>query len=199
MTKEKKLNKTALYAVLLTVASVAFIAFVCGIVLLVLWYTKNYSLWLLGRSSSEIIPVLLASSFILFAVPALTILFIEKKLSRNIAVTLISLCVLIPIVTALLTYLAEPEKTYTRVTSDNGKYTLVVCEADFGESTEVIFYQLLDGITMKSVSRTRLILPVKLPYTTDYMTISWLQGGFDVRYPSEEEGRFNRYMFSMIN
>ncbi|MBE6669409.1 MAG: hypothetical protein E7601_04300 [Ruminococcaceae bacterium] len=190
-------HKGVLYSVLGTLMSVAFICLVSGIVFLILGAVKNYSVWIFGAGSQEILPAFIGVSFLLIAVPMLTILIIEKKNLRKIWIPLLCACVCVTAVTVALVMITSPNNHYTVEVSDNGRYTVIICEANKGEENEVIFYQLLGDNLMRRMSTSKCICEGYRPISEGNAEIEWSERSFTVKIPYGDND-FKRQTFSCI-
>ena len=194
--KSKGLNKGVLYSIFGTVMSVALIALIAGIVFFILGVTKNYSVWIFGKGSQEVLPIFIGASFLLLALPALVILMIESKKLRKIAVATSVACVCITTAVVTVTMLTAPNNYYTTMVSDNGRYTIIICEASKGDLNEVIFYQLYSDNLMRKVSTTRCICEGYRPISSGNVEIEWSAHVFTVKIPDDGEGDYLRQSFT---
>lgn len=185
---------TAMYV---TSAVFGFILFIC-IVFAVLFISKGLSVWIFGLSSAELLPVFTSVALLLTAIPLLTVLALRSKKFRALSIILSAVCVLGAAAAVLTIKLTSYDNFYTLNTSDDGKYTIVICEANKGDDNRVIFYQLLDdGITMQLVSVSECIAEGYRPFTEGNAEIQWNKYTFTVKVPDtvNEGGDFLRQMY----
>jgi len=198
MVKNKKSKKGIIYGAFAVVMAVALICFTSGVVLWMLGKLKNYSVWMFGVGSSELLPPFISASFLLLVLPALIILACEVKRLRiaSYAGMAVSVCAVALILT--LTLAASPDNHYTIEVSDNGLYTVIVCEASKGDINEVIFYQLVGDSFMRRLSTSRCICDGYRPISSGEVEIEWNRHVFTVKVPTGSEGEFLRQQFTCI-
>ena len=195
----KRSSKGIIYTVFAVIMSIAFICFSSGIVFWVMGKVKNYSLWLFGLASAEILPSFISASFLLLIIPALIIVAIESRKLRIFSYAGIALSVLAVTVILVITFINTPDNYYTIEVSNDGAYTIIVCEASLGDSNEVIFYQLLDSGMMRRLSTSRCICEGYRPISSGYAEIEWSGFNFTVKVPDPNtSGEFFRQTFSCI-
>lgn len=178
--------KTPLYTTLAVVIAIFGLALICSVVLLVLWYSIGYSVWMFGRSSSDLLPAFTAVSFLLTFIPSLVIVMCEKQKLKKI---LIPVCILSVVVSAAIVIITaafvEPEKNYYLMASDEARYDIIACEMTKGDNNNVIFYQKIDAITMRRISVTPCISREYRPISSGLAQIKWNNSGFRLVFPND--------------
>lgn len=199
MSAQGRSRKGIIYTILSIVMCIAFICFISGIVFWAMGKAKNYSVWLFGLGSAELLPPFISASFILLAIPALIILACEVKKLRVLSYVGMAVSVCAVALILVITILNTPDNYYTVEVSDNGAYTIIICEANDGDINEVIFYQLLDNGMMRRLSTSRCICEGYRPISSGNAEIEWSGFNFTVKVPDPNtSGEFFRQTFTCI-
>lgn len=193
-----KSYKTPLYTTLAVVMTIAGLALICGIVLLVLWYDMGYSVWMFGCSSSELLPGFIAVSVLLVLIPLLVILMCEKSNLRKILIPVCILSVAAAAAFVIISAMLEPEKNYYSMESDEALYEIIACEMSKDGVNNVIFYQKIDGMTMRRISNTQCLSSDYRPISSGYAHVRWTRYGFVLVFPNSEGEYVIEQVYSFI-
>ena len=183
---------------MLAISGTAALLLASGVIFAVLKKVDAHSVWMFGKTSSEILPFLLPISFLCTLLPLSVILAIENTKYRKLCLIVIPILTvasaswLIASVTAIKPYV------YTLNTSPEGNFTIVVAEP-MNDGDGVKFYQLFeDGFTMKLMSVSESVAKGVTPFKKGHASIEWNAYAFMVTYTDPETGDTTREMYTCM-